>query len=284
MDVTLRWEEGEVDHHLEHFRLHHDEAQNRPVAIVGPREPVGLRVRWMPGLPSSVESDVREELWAWCTSQPQDPWFAADLWYHLAEYALDESPAPGPVRWELVPRRAIPGSTPPFVEDVTALYRSWVRHAEAELSGTSEEVRLMQEARASFLRDYVALFAVVGGEPRLAVGRLARLVRMQTGEDPSAQYEVRLQGRFMGDIPIRVASIEEFDFADAWACAPYEGFVITKLGSSARDKRHPAWSRGEVRALLRHVDMSLASEAPCTELMAETQGASLNVRLCEEDL
>ena len=282
-DFTLRWEEGEVDHRQEHFQLRHSALEDRVVAIVGPREPVGVYVRFMPDLPEHVERDLRDELWSWCTPQSEDPWFAVDLWYNLAEYALDENVGPGTVRWELVPRRATPDSEPPFVEDVTALYRTWLRHAGAELSGADEEGRQKQGARAAFLRDYVALFALVGGQPRQTVGRLARLVRLQTGEDPTARFEVRLSGPASGDVPIRVGHIEDFNFADAWACVPYDGFVVTKLQRPGRDQEAPKWRRGEVRALLRHVDTSLASEMPGAGLMAETDGPRLFVRFSAED-
>lgn len=281
-DTSLRWEEGDVDHRQEHLLLTHEDVPGRPVALVGPRQPVGLRVRFMPDLPDPVARDVRDELWSWCTPQPDDPWFAADLWFHLVEYALDKHQTPGPIRWSFVPRRSTPGSDPPFVEDVTALYRRWVRHAESQLSGPEEEVKRKQAACASFLRDYVALFALVGGEPRQAVGRLARLVRLQTGDDPTARFDVRLVGEEVGDISIRVGHIEDFDFADAWACAPFEGFVITKIGRPGHEDAKLRWSRGEVRALLRYIDMSLASEVPGAGLLAEVEGPILSVRLCAD--
>ncbi|MFW5739610.1 MAG: hypothetical protein ACOC1F_04525, partial [Myxococcota bacterium] len=137
------------------------------------------------------------------------------------------------------------------------------------------------EACAAFLRDYVALFALVGAEPRQAVGRLARLVRLQTGDDPTARFDVRLTAEGLDEFGIRVGSIEDFDFADAWACKPFEGFVITKIPK--REDGALRWSRGEVRALLRYVDMSLASEVPCAGLMADVQGPSLTVRLCSDE-
>ena len=281
-DTFLRWEEGDVDHRREHLLLTHKDVPDRPVALVGPRQPVGLNVRFMPDLSESVSREVRDELWSWCTPQPDDPWFAADLWYHLVEYALDSNQASGSIRWSFVPRRSTPGSDPPFVEDVTALYRMWLRHVESLPSGPEEDVRRRHEVHASFLRDYVALFALVGGEPRLAVGRLARLVRLQTGDDPTARFDVRLVGEEVGDISIRVGHIEDFDFADAWACAPFEGFVITKIEGTGRRDGELKWGRGEVRALLRYIDMCLASEVPWADLMADVEGPSLSVRLCAD--
>lgn len=265
-EFALRWEEGEVDHRAEHFRLFHRDARGRPAAIVGRRDPVGLIVRFVDDLPPGIVQDLRDELWAWCTPPADDPWFTVDLWHHLAEHAQELEPMSNRIRWELVPRRATPGSEPPFVEDITALFKKWLDQADAAPG----------DAARAFMRDYVTLFAA-GGEPRLIVGRLERFVRLQTGDDPSARFVVHISGPSNQQVPIRVAQLDDLDLADAWVCMPFEALEFTKL-SSGRGHKSLRWSHAEVNALLRHIDDSLAAEVACSGLLAEAEGPKLKVR------
>ncbi len=277
LDGMLRWEEGPVDLGSEHFRLFHRSISGGPVAWVGPRSPLGLRVRLREDLAAEVRDEVRDELWSWCTPQADDPFFGVDLWHNLAEFSLRENPS-GSVRWELVPCR----TERSFVEEVTSLYTVWRKHAYSDLHGSPNEVLRKRARRAAFLRDYVTIFAIGDRDPRQTLCRLARLVRLQTGDDPTAQFDIQLMGTSSGEVHMRVGHFEDFDFADAWACAAYEGIVVTKLQRSSR-LATPTWSRAEVRNLLRLVDGSLAAEVPSAGLEAETEGPCVRVRFCQHD-
>lgn len=276
MNALLRWEEGKVDVEREHFRLFHRTISG-PVAWVGPRTPVGLRAQFREDLTKDVRDEVRDELWSWCTPQTDDPFFGVDLWHNLAEFALRGDPS-GSLRWEFVPCE----TEHSFVEEVTSLYTVWRNQADSDLQGPPEEVHRKRERRAAFLRDYVTIFAIVDRDPRQTLCRLARLVRLQTGDDPTAQFDIQLMGPSSGEVHMRVGQFEDFDFADAWACAAYEGFVVTKLRRSPR-LATPTWSRSEVRNLLRLVDGSLAAEVPSGGLVAETDGPCVRVRFSRPD-
>ncbi len=268
----LRWEQGPVDPNQEHFRLFHREVPNHPVALVGPRDPGGLLVQFPDDLPASVRNDLRDELWSWCTPPPDDAWFDADLWHNLVEFSLDTQANAGTVRWELVARPSLVQQEISFVESMTTLYRTWLEQAALDQPD-------QQRNRAAFLRDYVSLSAFLDPNPQRTITRLARLVRLQTGQDPTARYSIRLIGVPGIEVPIRLGHVEDFDFARAWACAPYHAFVLTKLQRPKSRKPPPTWRRNEVRSLLYVVDNSLASEVPCAEMSAEIDGPHLHVRM-----